>query len=97
MEGQGLTIAEALLAGKPVVAANTGGIPDLVVHERTGLLVSPGAPEEIAEAVKALWNDTRLRESLAEQGRRRARARFTRGASAAAFADLFNHVRAKNE
>lgn len=60
IEAQGLTFAEAMMAGVPVVATRSGGIPDTVQHERTGLLVDPGAPDQIADAVTRLVRDPDL-------------------------------------
>jgi len=53
-EAQGLAMLEAMLAGRPVIAAATGGIPDAVRDGETGLLVPPGSPEAIAGAIVQL-------------------------------------------
>ncbi len=47
----GYAVAEALLAGRPVVAARIGALPELVEHEVTGLLTPPGDPHALIEAV----------------------------------------------
>lgn len=53
-EGMGRVILEAGAAGIPVVASRVGGIPDIVDHGETGLLVEPRSPDELACAVLAL-------------------------------------------
>jgi glycosyltransferase involved in cell wall biosynthesis len=68
-EGQGLTVLEAMAAGCPVVASNTGGLPELVVHGRTGLLTEPGNAESISAAVLRLLGDSRLCQELAAEAR----------------------------
>ncbi len=63
-EGLGSVILEAMAAGLPVVASNTGGIPDIIEHENTGILIEPGNAQELAEAIERLANDQELRERL---------------------------------
>lgn len=71
-EGTPLSILEAMAAGVPVVAADVGGVGDLVLHNETGLLVRPGDPEALAEAVLELLEDPKRLQEMGEAGRRRA-------------------------
>jgi len=91
-EAQGLTFVEAMLTGTPVIATRVGGIVDAVIHEETGLLVAPHAPQEIAAAVSRLWRHPDLTKKLRQQARKMAQERFTRLASARAFSGLFQQV-----
>lgn len=77
-EAQGNTFVEALFARVPVVASRIGGIPDAIIHERTGLLVDERAPEQIAAAVLRLLSDEDLAGLLREAGVRHAAAGFSR-------------------
>lgn len=92
-ERQELAFAEALNAGLPVVATAVGGIPDVVGHEETGLLVPVEAPKAIATAVERFVNDTALAQRLCGAGAELVRRQFTRRTSARAFSELFQEVR----
>jgi glycosyltransferase involved in cell wall biosynthesis len=72
----GLTAAEAMACGTPVVVAGTGGIREVVDHGHTGLLVPPRTPAELAAALGRLVVDGALRERMGAAGVRAARARF---------------------
>ena len=56
-EGLGTVMLEAMAARLPVAASDVGGIPDVVEHERTGILFSQKDPDMIAEAVIRLTDD----------------------------------------
>ena len=53
-EGLGVVLLEAIAAGTPVIASSVGGIPDIVIDSRTGLLVRQKNPEQLASAIKKL-------------------------------------------
>jgi glycosyltransferase involved in cell wall biosynthesis len=53
-EGMGRALIEAMAAGLPVIASRVGGIPAVISHERTGLLVPPGDASALAEALRRL-------------------------------------------
>ncbi len=77
MEGFGIALLEAMAMARPVVATTTGGIPDIVVHEETGLLVAPGDPEALASAIGVLLENADRRTLLGKNGRRRVESLFT--------------------
>jgi glycosyltransferase involved in cell wall biosynthesis len=58
-------VLEALAWGRPVIASQTGGLPDLVAHGRTGLLVPPGDPTALAGALTTLLTDRPLLQTMA--------------------------------
>jgi phosphatidylinositol alpha-1,6-mannosyltransferase len=72
VEGFGLTFLEAAAVGLASVAGDSGGVPDAVEHEVSGLLVDPTSPPEIAAALLRLLDNPPLREQLGRQGRQRA-------------------------
>jgi glycosyltransferase involved in cell wall biosynthesis len=65
-------VIEAMAAGLPIVATDVGGIPELVDHERNGLLVPPDRPAALAAAVERLVTAPDLAARLGAEGRRRA-------------------------
>lgn len=65
------TILEAMAIGTPVIATDTGGIPDLVENEKTGLLVKPGDVDGLSSAILDMIGDSALREELARNAKRR--------------------------
>lgn len=71
-EGFGLVFIEAMAAGLPVVACRAAAVPEVVEDRRTGLLVNPRAPEELAMAMETLLRNPGLTADMGEAGRRRA-------------------------
>ena len=76
LDGFGIVYLEANLAGKPVIAGNTGGVSEAVIDNSTGLLVDPENIQEIKNAVIKLAGDQELRKKLGEQGRERVQKDF---------------------
>lgn len=74
-EGFGRVIIEAGAMGVPTVGSRAGGIPELIDHERDGLLADVGDAEGVAEALRRL-TDRGLRERLGSAMREKARSRF---------------------
>jgi glycosyltransferase involved in cell wall biosynthesis len=68
-DGLPVSIVEALAAGLAVVTTPVGGIPELIVPNRTGMLVAPNDSEELAHALQRLLDDDLLRQRLARAGR----------------------------
>ena len=92
MEGFGIAVVEALAAGKAVVATRVGGLPEVVDDGRTGLLVAPDRPDELAGAIVSLLRDERRRKAMEERGVQVARERFTVKASVAAMERLYHQL-----
>ena len=69
-------LAEAQSQGLACVATAVSAIPELVEHGKTGVLVAPEAPQELAHALEALIRDPARRRALGEAGRERVRTRF---------------------
>jgi glycosyltransferase involved in cell wall biosynthesis len=76
-EGLGTSLLDAMACETPIVATTVGGIPEVVAHGETGLLVAPRAPREMAAAILRLLRNTRERQLFARAGRTRVLARFT--------------------
>lgn len=91
-EAQGLSVMEAQAAGAAVVATNVGGIPDAIEDGRTGILVEPRDPGALAAAVISLLDDPARAAAIGRQAGEDATRRFSRKATARAFASLYNRV-----
>lgn len=76
-EGLGVVLLEAMRQGRPVLASRVGGIPDIVVHDRSGWLVPPRDPAALAEAVEHIASDPERTRRVAREGRRRAEEDFS--------------------
>jgi glycosyltransferase involved in cell wall biosynthesis len=75
-EAQGLTILEAMALSRPVVASNVGGIPEMIEHGVTGLLVPPRDPDALAKAITRLLTDHPYADTLARGGHDLVHDRF---------------------
>jgi glycosyltransferase involved in cell wall biosynthesis len=94
-EGLPLSILEAMAVGLPVVASAVGGVPELVVDGTTGLLVRPGDPGELAEALAHVLADAGLRRRLGCAGHERARSLFDLAALRGAYVELYTRELAR--
>jgi starch synthase len=88
-EPLGIVNLEAMACGTAVVGSRTGGIPEVVADGETGLLVPPGEPEPLAEALNALIRDPDRAAAMGQAGRKRAVAEFGWAAIAAQTAALY--------
>jgi glycosyltransferase involved in cell wall biosynthesis len=87
----GLVLVEAMALGKPLVATNLGGPREIVEDGTSGLLVPPGNPERLAEAVGRILADRELASTLSQGAVERANS-FTEERMAEGFADLLTTV-----
>ncbi len=76
-EGLGVVLIEAMELGLPIVASNVGGIPDVVIDEKSGILVPEKDPVALADAFKRLASDPSLVEKLLAGARKRIDECFT--------------------
>src|SRR5215213_4528707 len=90
-----LAILEAAARAVPAVATTAGGIPELVEDGRTGLLVPPGDPTALAEAMAALAGDPARAVELGRAARRRVAARHDPGGHADALLDCYRRAIAR--
>jgi len=79
-EGLGTAVIEAAAAGLPVVATAVGGIPDVIVHGETGILVPPENSEALADAIVQLAQNPAQRRALGEAARLRVARLFSKEA-----------------
>lgn len=92
-----MAVLEAMAAGVPVIAANVGGVPDLVEENVTGFLCDPNDPESMRATVsKTLENPARAR-TVAEAARNAARQRFHPRVIAERHVEIYREVLAENK
>jgi glycosyltransferase involved in cell wall biosynthesis len=91
-EGLPRTVLEAQAAGVPVVSTRVSGIPEVVHHGRTGLLVDPGDWRGLADAAERILSDDSLREAMAEAARRTITEAYSTEGTVDATAALFDEL-----
>ncbi|HEX2954929.1 MAG TPA: GT4 family glycosyltransferase PelF [Bacillota bacterium] len=91
-ESFGLVIAEAMAAGKPVVAADVGGVKEIVVAEETGLLFPAGDSQALAQKVAILLNDQVRAENMGRRGAERAKHLFSSESMANHTIQVYNEL-----
>lgn len=91
-EGFGIPAAEAMGCEVPVVASDAGGLPEVVEHNVTGLVVPKGDAAALAAAIDTLLSDAPLRARMGKAGRARALARFDWSRSAEKFVALYQSL-----
>ncbi|MBN2586452.1 MAG: glycosyltransferase [Candidatus Fermentibacteraceae bacterium] len=77
MDGIPVSLMESMSMGVPTVSTSISGIPELVENGVSGLLVTPGDPEELADALASLISDPLLASKLGEAGMLKARSGFS--------------------
>lgn len=88
-ESFGIAVLEALAARKPVIAARTGGIPEIINDDQSGLLVPPGDADALAAALVRVIEQPELRARLAAGGRRRVETAFSIEGTARQYEQLY--------
>jgi glycosyltransferase involved in cell wall biosynthesis len=91
-EGLPLVILEALGCKKAVIATHVDGIPELVEHGRSGLLVDKENPRALADALVLLYRDEDLRQRLAQYGYEQVRQNYTWDAVGSRYLEIFHAV-----
>lgn len=75
-EGLSSSIIEAMASSLPVIGSRVGGIPELVLHGKTGLLVNPADPQELAHAIQHLALNPETSRQMGQRGRKRVEEEF---------------------
>jgi glycosyltransferase involved in cell wall biosynthesis len=91
-EGNPLALMEAMAAGLPVVATAVGGVPELLLDERSGLLVRPGDCSGFAAAMLRLFRNADLRRVMAVGSAEQARQAFSASRMGKAYMDLYERL-----
>jgi glycosyltransferase involved in cell wall biosynthesis len=91
-EGLPLSVLEAMAASRPVVATDVGGTGEAVVQGETGLLVRPGAPAELGEAIRALLGDRARAARMGLAGQARAARDFSTRRMLAEVSEVYDEL-----
>lgn len=87
-----MSVLEAMAFGKPVIASNIGGIPELVTHGETGLLFRPGDRTQLKEHLVQLMDHAELRAAYGERARKEAETSFSLEQHNSALLHLYSTV-----
>ncbi len=91
-EGLGSSILDAMACRLPVVATRVGGIPEVVVHEETGLLVPPRRSISLAKAIFRIYANRDLGEKLGQKGYELVHRKFSAKAMASRIILEYEHI-----
>jgi glycosyltransferase involved in cell wall biosynthesis len=89
IEGLPNAVLEAMSCGRPVVATAVDGLPEVVEHGRTGLLVPPGRPDELAGAMLSLLSDPARATAMGVAAREKIVSSFSMEAMVGAYESVF--------
>ena len=92
VEAMPMSVLEAMSVARPVIATRVGGLPEVVEPGRTGFLVSPDRPSELAHALVNLARDPARAEELGLAGRARQRRAFSIEAMTRGYAELLANL-----
>jgi glycosyltransferase involved in cell wall biosynthesis len=87
-----MVVLEAMAAGIPVAASRVGGVPDLIDHEKDGLMFDPHDPSDLRACLARLVKEPETRARLGAAGRITARESFHPKIIAAAHLEIYREV-----
>ena len=91
-EAFGLVALESLQMGRPVIASNTGGLPEIVSEPERGMLVPPKDPEALFKAIQFLLNQPEILQQMGENARQWALHAFSLKENVDQYEEIFNET-----
>jgi N-acetyl-alpha-D-glucosaminyl L-malate synthase BshA len=91
-ESFGMSIAEAMASGVPVVATEVGGVPEVIEDGVTGVLTTPGNLNEMAEAILSIISEPEKAQRMGKAGRSRVLSRFSPGVIVPQYEALYRQL-----
>ena len=91
-EAFGVAALEASACGRPVIASNVGGVPEVVLDGTTGILVPPKDPDKLAQAIISLTQDAGRREKMGRAGYEFVKQRYSWERSLDMMCDLYERL-----
>ena len=95
LEGMGSSLMDAMACRLPIVATRVGGIPEVVKHGQTGLLVSPRSPKSLAKAILKIYEDKELAQRLGQKGYEIVHRKFSAESMAMKAIELYEELAKK--
>lgn len=95
MEGVPLAVLSGMMAGLPIVASCVGGLPEIIKHEKTGILIQPRQPEALARAVIELMDSPELQLRLGKGAQAFIRDEYSLQAAAARVGQVYEKMLAQ--
>lgn len=92
-EGLGVVFLEALASGTCVIGSNVGGIPDIIEHNKTGILVRQKDAKQLSDSIIKLLLNKKLRKSLALNGQRKVKNLYSWDSIGKKFDELFEQIK----
>lgn len=92
LENSPNSVGEAMLLGVPVVAARTGGIPDMIAENKDGLLFEKGNPSELARCILQIWDEPVISAVYSDNARNHARQTHDPDANYARLLEIYNNI-----
>jgi glycosyltransferase involved in cell wall biosynthesis len=96
-EGMPMTILEALASGKPVIATAVGAVEQLVISEKTGLLVQPRDIPALRDAMLRCLRDQSFAQTLGKNGKEHVQTSFSANGMARKYIELYERVQARQK
>ncbi len=91
----GMILTEAMSCERPVISTYAGGIPEIVVHDRTGLLVKPDDTQALADAILQLLNSEKQRGEMGKEGKKRVENKFSWHKTTEVFLEVLEQTKMK--
>lgn len=91
-EAFGLVILEAMISGLPIIASNTGGIPEIITANKTGILVEPESSQELSKALIKLIENDKKRQEFSLAGQKLVHEKFEAKKMAEEYAKIYENV-----
>jgi glycosyltransferase involved in cell wall biosynthesis len=91
-EGVPMVMLEAMALGVAVVSRKVGGIPEVIDHENTGILVPSGSPEDLGRACLDLFQEPELRDRLVQAARQEIRQKHSAAKNAESVFEVYRSI-----